>query len=195
MTCLIIPGLGSSGPDHWQTRWEQERADCRRVALGDWDDPTPVGWVTALSRAVDRAEDAPVLVAHSLGCLAVAWWSRVAMDQAARVAGALLVAPPDVERDGVDPRLRRFAPLPRRALPFPAILVASRNDPYAALPRSRDMAAAWSADFHDAGEAGHINAASGLGSWDAGQDLVARLVRKAGSRWARPRRIAGRGAA
>jgi predicted alpha/beta hydrolase family esterase len=195
MTCLIIPGLGSSGPDHWQTRWERERPDCRRVPLGDWDDPTPVGWIAALSTAIERVEGFPILVAHSLGCLAVAWWSRIAGEQAARVTGALLVAPPDVERDGVDPRLGRFAPLPRRALPFPAILVASRDDPYADVARSRDMAAAWSADFHDAGAAGHINGASGLGSWDQGQALVGRLAREADTRWARPRGAAiGRGA-
>ncbi len=191
MTCLIIPGLGSSGPDHWQSRWERERPDCRRVPLGDWDDPTPIGWMAALGSAVGKVEGFPVLVAHSLGCLAVAWWSRSLPEQAGKVAGALLVAPPDVERAEVDPRVGRFAPLPRRSLPFPAILVASRNDPYSGFARSREMAAAWSADFHDAGDAGHINDASGLGSWEQGQELLARL-RGAAARWSRPRRSGGR---
>ena len=186
MTCLIIPGLGSSGPDHWQSRWEQERSDCRRAELGDWDDPTLVAWIAGVGRAVERAEGAPVLVAHSLGCLAVAWWASIAGDRAAKVTGALLVAPPDPERDGADPRLQRFAPVPRRAMPFPTIVVASRNDPYASVQRSREMAASWSARFHDAAEAGHINAASGLGSWEEGQSLVAELVVGAASPWRRP---------
>jgi hypothetical protein len=58
--------------------------------------------------AIQRAESAGrpvVLVAHSLGCLAVAWWAeyeRLANGLRADlpVIGALLVAPPDVE-DGV----------------------------------------------------------------------------------------------
>ncbi len=194
MTCLIVPGLNSSGPEHWQSRWERERSDCRRVELGGWDDPTLVGWIAAMGRAVADAEGFPIVVAHSLGCLAVAWWASIAGDAAAKVTGALLVAPPDPERDGADARLLRFAPVPRRAMPFPTIVVASRNDPYASIQRSREMAAGWSARFHDAGEAGHINAASGLGSWEEGQRLVAELDAGASSPWRRPslRRASGR---
>ena len=186
MTCLIIPGLHSSGPDHWQSRWERERGDCRRAELGGWDDPALVDWIAGVGRAIAHAEGHPVLVAHSLGCLAVVWWASIAGDLAAKVTGALLVAPPDTERDDADPRLRRFAPMPRRAMPFPTIVVASRNDPYASFPRSREMAAGWSARFHDAGAAGHMNATSGLGSWGDGQRLVAELMAGASSRWRRP---------
>ena len=186
MTCLVVPGLNSSGPEHWQTHWERERGDCRRVELGDWDDPSLVGWIAGLSRAIAHAEGFPVLVAHSLGCLAVVWWASIAGDLAAKITGALLVAPPDPERDDADARLQRFAPVPRRAMPFPTIVVASRNDPYASFQRSREMAAGWSAGFHDAGETGHINAASDLGSWSEGQDLVAELISGASSPWRRP---------
>lgn len=187
MTCLIVPGLSSSGPDHWQSRWERERSDCHRANLGNWDDPTLIGWIAGVSRAVERAEGCPVIVAHSLGCLAVAWWASIAGDLAAKVTGALLVAPPDPERDGADDRLQRFAPTPRRAMPFPTIVAASRNDPYASFQRSREMAAGWSARLHDAGEAGHINAASGLDSWEEGQSLVAELIAGASSPRRRPR--------
>ncbi|MET0373215.1 MAG: alpha/beta hydrolase [Rhizorhabdus sp.] len=186
MSCLIIPGLHSSGPDHWQSRWLRERDDCRWVELGDWADPTRLGWVAALDRAVARADGCPVLVAHSLGCLAVAWWATSAGERAAKVAGALLVAPPDTDRIGADPRLQRFAPAPRHSLPFPAIVAASRSDPYASFERSRQMARAWSARFHDAGDAGHLNASSGLGSWDEGQGLLDEVIAGATSRWQRP---------
>jgi len=177
MSCLIIPGLRSSGPDHWQSLWERERGDCRRVELGDWDDPTRFGWIAGVARAVEQAPGFPIIVAHSLGCLAVAWWAGLAGRAAAKVTGALLVAPPDPERAGADPRVARFGPVPRQPLPFPAIVVASRNDPYAAFDRSRAMADSWSAAFHDAGAAGHLNAESGLGCWDFGQSLVADLQR------------------
>lgn len=176
MTWLTVPGLGSSGPDHWQTRWERLRPCCRRAELGDWDDPDLERWIALLALAVRRAGPAPVLVAHSLGCLAVAWWASRARHEAGQVAAALLVAPPDVERAGADARLRRFAPAPSGALPFPALLVASQDDPYASFDASTTLATRWSARLHDAGTVGHLNAASGLGDWCEGQRMVERLL-------------------
>jgi predicted alpha/beta hydrolase family esterase len=192
--CLTIPGLHGSGPDHWQSRWERERADCHRVDLGSWEDPDRSSWVSALGRAIDRSAGFPILVGHSLGCLAIVWWASTAGLAAAKVAGALLVAPPDVERDGADPRLVRFGPVPRRPMPFPTIVVASHDDPYASFQRSREMAAGWSARLHDAGTAGHLNALSNLGDWRDGQALVALLAEEASAPWRRPvmRRSAGR---
>ena len=75
--------------------------------------------------------------------------------------GALLVAPPDVDSADAHPFVRRFAPAPNRALPFPSILVASRDDRYAAFGRLEGHARAWGSRFVDAGQAGHINARSG----------------------------------
>lgn len=94
------------------------------------------------------------------------------------MVGALLVAPPDVERDGVDPRLARFAPAPRRALPFPSFLAASENDHYCQLRTARNLASDWGACFAYAGSIGHINADSGIGEWEFGQLLLAQLVRE-----------------
>ncbi len=179
MTLIIVPGLHSSGPEHWQSRWERERDDCIRADLGVWDNPNPVVWIARLARTVGDHDGPSVLVAHSLGCLAVAWWANGRGDPASKVLGALLVAPPDPEREGADARLRRFAPVPRQPLPFPAIVVASRNDPYATITRSKEMAANWSARFHDAGDIGHINVSSGLGSWSEGQELVKELLANA----------------
>lgn len=175
--CLIVPGLCCSGPDHWQTLWERARRDCRRVELENWDDPTRDGWVDRLDRAIAAADGPIVLVAHSLGCQAVAWWAAAAGTSArSKVAGAILVAPPDVDQAGADPRLSRFAPIPADPLPFPAMVVASRDDPYAAFDRSRAMAERWGADLIDLGKAGHINAQSGLGAWTEGQRLLDTLI-------------------
>ena len=41
---LIIPGWSSSGPDHWQTRWETRLPNARRVEQEDWYKPTRDGW-------------------------------------------------------------------------------------------------------------------------------------------------------
>ena len=34
---LLVPGLWNSGPEHWQSYWERERTDCRRVLQKDWE--------------------------------------------------------------------------------------------------------------------------------------------------------------
>lgn len=69
---LIVPGLENSGPDHWQTLWEREVPQCQRVELGMWDNPHRNTWVNQLNLAIHRAGRPVVLVAHSLGCHAVA---------------------------------------------------------------------------------------------------------------------------
>jgi predicted alpha/beta hydrolase family esterase len=96
-------------------------------------------------------------------------------DRRDQVAGALLVAPPDVERPDAHPILRRFAPAPRMTFPFPAIVAASTDDPYAAIARAHGCAARWGADFRDVGALGHINADSGLGEWPEGQAMLVEL--------------------
>lgn len=171
---LTVPGLCCSGPDHWQSAWEAERADCRRIELGLWDDPRPEAWSAGIAEAVARLDGAAVLVAHSLGCHAVALWAAGDPDAAARVRGALLVAPPDVERSD-DVRVARF-PFRAAPLPFRSLLVASRDDPWSSFARSRRMADAWGAQLIDAGPAGHLNADSGLGGWEEGQRLAEALA-------------------
>jgi len=174
---LTVPGLGNSGPAHWQTRWERVHDAIGRADLGLWNDPRRNAWVTALDHAIRSAGRPVVLVAHSLGCLAVAWWAVFeGQSMGWPVAGALLVAPPDLEVLG-DVRLAGdFNPRPRMRLPFPTILVASRDDPWATLNVQRDMAREWGAHFVDAGQQGHLNAESGLVDWAEGKALLTRLV-------------------
>lgn len=176
-TVLTVPGLGGSGAGHWQTIWERERSDTARAELGMWHSPRRNAWVTRLDQEIRAARAPVVLAAHSLGCLAVAWWAALA-GQGDRwpVAGALLVAPPDPDRIAAAPAIRDFAPPPQVILPFPAIVVASEDDPFATLQRASDMARQWGAGFEAAGALGHINAASGLGAWRAGQRLLEGLL-------------------
>jgi hypothetical protein len=175
--CLNLPGVDGSGPDHWQSRWERERPNIERVDLGCWSQPSRNLWIARLERAVAQARGPVVLVAHSLSCHLVAWWAALAGEAAARpVAGAMLVAPPDLDRVSIDRRIADFAPSPRSVLPFPTVVVASQDDPWCSITRAREMAGNWLAAFCDAGEAGHINGLSGLGSWNAGQRVLDRLL-------------------
>ena len=173
---LLVPGLNDSGPDHWQSYWERELDHCARVDLGSWDDPHRNSWVNRLNLAIQRAGRPVILVAHSLGCHAVAWWNEYERPEVdGPVKGALLVAPPEVDNEDVDERLARFAPVMRTPFPFPTIVAASRDDPYIGFDRARRLAGIWRSRFVDAGWLGHINAESGIRGWPFGQFLLRQL--------------------
>ena len=178
---LTVPGLHNSGPQHWQTLWERERGDVRRVELGMWDRPHRNTWINQLNLAIRGAGRPVVLVAHSLGCLAVAWWAKYEQPAEGKlgdspVIGALLVAPPEVDFFPLDERLSQFSPTPTEPLPFRSILAASRNDPYMGIRTARKLARTWGSSFADAGSVGHINADSGLGEWPFGKFLLKQLL-------------------
>lgn len=177
---LTVPGLDGSGPAHWQTLWEERDARTRRAEMGDWTKPNRNMWVNRLNLAIHRADRVVILVAHSLGCLTVAWWAHYERPgYGDPVIGALLVAPPDVDGPLREPRLQGFAPTPLGPLPFPSMVVASRDDPWGSLDHSQRLATFWGSRFVDVGDAGHINGNSGLGQWDNGRRYLSRLARQA----------------
>jgi uncharacterized protein len=116
---LIVPGLGGSGPEHWQTCLERSLPGTVRIEQADWDRPHRDNWVACLASAVTRVPDA-LVVAHSLGCILIAHAVRECPDLP--IGSALLVAPADVDSAGHTPdHDRSFAPIPRVPLPFPAV--------------------------------------------------------------------------
>jgi hypothetical protein len=166
---IILPGIGDSGPSHWQSLWQARDATMRRFAPGDWDAPDLADWIDALDRAVGEVDAPPLLVAHSLSCLLIAHW---AARPHAPVAGAFLVAVPDAQGQAFPAPASSFANPPRARLPFPALVVASGDDPYASTAYSANLAAAWGAEWVLAGDLGHINGASGIGGWPQGRALL-----------------------
>jgi predicted alpha/beta hydrolase family esterase len=178
---LVLPGLGGSGPEHWQTRWESGEQVCARVQQSDWDRPELGAWLRAVDEALAGADGPVVLVAHSLACALVAHGAR--RPAWSRVVAALLVAPADVDSPTrTPPETRCFSPVPVALLPFTATVVASQNDPYVDFARARELARRWGAELVDAGPIGHINAASGLGDWAEGRRVLGALVARAARR-------------
>ena len=171
---LVLPGWQGSGPGHWQSRWET-RHGYQRVEQHDWLRPLRGDWTARLEEVI-LAQRRPVLVAaHSLGCILTAWWAAHSR-HTDRVAGALLVAPPDIERYDNRQQIPGWAPVARQRLPFRSILVASSDDPFGSLDCASRLAADWGADFVSLGPKGHINADSGLGDWEEGHVLLLSLV-------------------
>ena len=171
---LIIPGWSSSGPDHWQTRWERSLKSARRVEQVDWFKPDRTEWTRRICAEIAAATRPVVLVAHSLGVIAAV---HALNDTPVQPAGAFLVAPADIENAqawpitqglSLDPQAGGFSPIPLTKLPCPSVVVSSANDPYCTHDRARAFAAAWGSNLVEAGEVGHINAASGHGPWPEG---------------------------
>lgn len=163
---IIVPGLSGGTQDHWYSRWEDKLPTAQRVVQEDWHNPGLEAWTERLVGAVEQARKPVVLVAHSLGVITVA---HAAGRIAERVAGAFLVAAPSPAAmrsiSAIDPA---FADLPPGPLPFPAVLIASRDDAYADFADSEALAKQWHVELVDAGASGHINDESGHGPWPEG---------------------------
>jgi uncharacterized protein len=171
---LLLPGWQNSGPDHWQSRWEALYG-YRRVDQHDWMTPRRGDWMARLEETILAADEPVVLVAHSLGCILTAAWASHSR-HTARVRAAFLVAPGDAERDSLRAVLPSWSPVSMQRLPFPSQLVGSRDDPYCSFERVLAMGQAWGSTFTDLGNAGHINAETGLGDWNAGHDMLRSFI-------------------
>lgn len=174
---LLLPGWHDSGETHWQTRWEALYGD-RRVTQDDWQWPKRGDWMARLEEVLLEDPVPAVLVAHSLGCQLVAAWAAHSR-HTSRVKAALLVAPPDIEREDMPPQLTPWRPIARAPLPFRSTVVVSRDDPYCAAERAAEMAAQWGSELLSVGERGHINGESGLGDWPEGRTLLQALLLRA----------------
>jgi predicted alpha/beta hydrolase family esterase len=158
---LLVPGRGVPRPEHWQRRWADAHPDYR------WA-PEPPGpplilkdRVAALHRVIGEDDQPAVLIAHSAGCITTVVWAAA---HAGPVRAALLVTPPHTTEL-----------VPGTRLPFRAIVVASHTDPYCSFAQSERYAEDWGAELFDAGDAGHLDTASGFGPWPDGERLVSEL--------------------
>ncbi|PSM45059.1 alpha/beta hydrolase [Streptomyces dioscori] len=184
---VIIPGIDGSDARHWQSLWEKRwGGSAVRVAPASWSRPELSDWVDAVQTAyesVARHDSEIVLVAHSLGCWTAAEWfdrqDRLGRVGRVRPAGvtAFLVAPPDTRSASFPSHAApSYVDVTARPLPCRSLLVASDDDPYCDPAASAAFAREWRAPSHFVENHGHINSASGLGDWPAGQELLRTLV-------------------
>lgn len=173
---LLLPGWLNSGEGHWQTLWAQFFGD-PWVDQHDWQNPRRGDWMARLDEVV-QAHPAPrlLLAAHSLGCHLVAAWAAHSQ-HTARMAGALLVAPPNPAQDNWPAALRPSWNTPvLQPLPFAATVLHSSNDPFDTAGRAPAFAKAWGAEAVNLGALGHLNAESGLGLWPQGRAWLRKLA-------------------
>ena len=171
---LIVPGLGNSGPEHWQTYFETTRNNFKRIIQQEWDAPICKDWVTTIDKTVTNYDPITViLIGHSLGCSTIAHW---ATEYKKKIKGALLVAPSDVEAQQYSFPAKGFAPIPNEKINFKTIVVASEDDQWVSLVRAKYFADTWGSEFINIGKAGHINAASGHYEWKEGLIILQRIA-------------------
>lgn len=164
---VIIPGYGGSGEGHWQTHWESGSVEYDRIAPKSFDNPDLNDWLISLEEAIARQSIAPILVAHSLGCLLVAEYLNRSKGD---VAGVFMVAVPDPDGPNfpID-QAPDFAKVSRNFLPCPSLIIASDNDPYNEASYTSKIALSWGAEVVNIGNKDHI---SDVGQWDQGRNLL-----------------------
>jgi predicted alpha/beta hydrolase family esterase len=160
---LIVPGIGGSGPDHWQSLWEQPPdRRCTRFRPASWDEPDAADWVDALDASLKSLGPDTVVVTHSLGGPTAA---HLLSHRATPCRAAVLVAPPDVNHPDFPDAASTFVDLPTGPAAVPVLVVSSSDDIWCSPEESRRLASRWGAQNVEVGPYGHINAESGLGEW------------------------------
>ncbi|MGH8773106.1 MAG: RBBP9/YdeN family alpha/beta hydrolase, partial [Burkholderiales bacterium] len=115
-TILIVPGLGDSSGNHWQSWLQAQLPNSLRVVQPDWHSPNLGAWRRTVRQAVRLVRGKVWIVAHSFGCLAAIC---AATDRPGRIAGIMLVAPADPRKFDVEHLL------PAKPLDCASVVVAS----------------------------------------------------------------------
>ncbi len=180
VTVVIVPGLRDHVAEHWQTLLANHLPRSRTVEPLTHDKLSCAARVAALEETL-AAVDGPVLLAcHSAGVMITVHWAQ---QHNRPILGALLATPADLEEPmppgyPLREQLQEhgWLPVPRRPLPFPSLLAASRNDPLARFERVQEFARDWGSQMLDIGEVGHLNPAAGYGEWPRALDLLRSLI-------------------
>ena len=176
MKLIIVAGLNNSGPDHWQNFWQSHFPETIKVEQAEWDYPQLSEWLDQMNKTIaeTNSDERYLLVGHSLGCVLCAHW--LAQNDIRNVVGAMLVAPADVDSAVHTPDyIWNFSPIPMVKFSIPTVVVASENDPYMTMEKSRLLAESWGSEFYNFGALGHINSDCKLGLWPEGQAVLEAL--------------------
>ncbi len=143
---LLLPDGGpQSHAEPWLARW-QGLHGAVLLEQHDWQRPLRGDWSARLQETLVDAPAPVVLVASGLGCVLAAWWAAHS-PAAAKVRGALLVGPVDVEQPALREQLPGWSPIVLQRLPFPSILVGQANPAACSLERAQALAQAWGATY------------------------------------------------
>jgi predicted alpha/beta hydrolase family esterase len=135
---LLVPSARASSGSPWPAFPRRGSPGVHRVAAPAGAPPDLNRWAAVVASAIDGCGAPPLAVAHGFGALALL---RAGFLFERRPAGAIFVAPDDPDLHGALGRL------PRSALPYPSLLVASRDDPALKVTKAGALATRWGSRF------------------------------------------------
>lgn len=167
---VIVPGVGGSEYQHWQSWLQRQLMSCSRVQQADWNVPILQDWVQQFVNTVSALEQEMQIVAHSFGCLTTVAALAQHPELTKKIKRVILVAPANPARFG-DQGFARHSQnnyqeyFHQLKLTVPTQLLISENDPWLAFKDAQALAAAWKLQPINLGHVGHINVASGFGAF------------------------------
>lgn len=170
---FTIAGLYNSGPDHWQTYWENEYG-FQRIVQKDYDTPVCADWIATIDEMVMKGNPAEtILIGHSLACNTIVNWAN---KYQRKIKAALLVAPSDTESAIYPSGTTGFMPMPLNKLPFPSITITSNDDAYVSIERAQFFTNHWGSQLEIMHQLGHMGSADKLALWPEGFKIFQRLL-------------------
>ena len=174
---VIVPGVGGSEHDHWQSWLQRQLKSCSRVQQQDWNKPVLHTWVEQFVKTVQAIQEPIQIVAHSFGCLTTVAALAQHPEINQKIKNLVLVAPANPARFG-DAGFARESQndyqqyFHQLKLQVPTQMIISENDPWLNFQDALQLAKAWKIRPKNLGQVGHINVASGFGPFPEIYDFL-----------------------
>lgn len=174
---VIVPGVGGSEHDHWQSWLQRQLKSCSRVQQQDWNKPVLHKWVEQFVKTVQSIQEPIQIVAHSFGCLTTVAALAQHPELNQNIKNLVLVAPANPARFG-DAGFARESQndyqqyFHQLKLQVPTQMIISENDPWLNFQDALQLAKAWKIRPKNLGQVGHINVASGFGPFPEIYDFL-----------------------
>lgn len=174
---VIVPGVGGSEHDHWQSWLQRQLKSCSRVQQQDWNKPVLHEWIEQFVKTVQAIQEPIQIVAHSFGCLTTVAALAQHPELNQNIKNLVLVAPANparfgdagFARDSQNDYQQYFHQL---KLQVPTQMIISENDPWLNFQDALQLAKAWKIRPKNLGQVGHINVASGFGPFPEIYDFL-----------------------
>jgi len=174
---VIVPGVGGSEHDHWQSWLQRQLKSCSRVQQQDWNKPVLHEWIEQFVKTVQAIQEPIQIVAHSFGCLTTVAALAQHPELNQKIKNLVLVAPANparfgdagFARDSQNDYQQYFHQL---KLQVPTQMIISENDPWLNFQDALQLAKAWKIRPKNLGQVGHINVASGFGPFPEIYDFL-----------------------
>ncbi|MNR82534.1 putative hydrolase YdeN [compost metagenome] len=174
---VIVPGVGGSEHDHWQSWLQRQLKSCSRVQQHDWNKPVLHEWIEQFVKTVQPIQEPIQIVAHSFGCLTTVAALAQHPELNQKIKNLVLVAPANparfgdagFARDSQNDYQQHFHQL---KIQVPTQLIISENDPWLNFDDALQLAKAWKIKPKNLGQVGHINVASGFGPFPEIYDFL-----------------------